>query len=480
MTENERASAEPTPDDDLLRPEPASVEPIGAEHYARTRAGLEDPSTLARLLLRRLLALCRRTAEAWRDLGRDRQRLVARLDELFPPGDEESHSVLPHLAPASSERLRLEEDVARLRAHRRRVTIEMSRLRTTPRAARQDRVLSAKTRFASRALAQRLLEESRGCVRTDPEEAESFASLVPLVLARFLGPDGPAWARMLAVRAEAHRANALRVAGDLPAAPRAFATLRAEAAAQAVDDPPTLAELAGLEASLAISQGRFDDAERLLEYAIALYFAAENREGGGRALLQKGMLQRRRGQFTEALQSLAAATRRLAEGEPYLLLGAVQERALCLCELDRAAEAEALMTSHLDLYEAIEAPHVGAFLRGLQGRIALGLGRLQEAEQMHTASRDTLLGLGRTCDALLASLDLALVHLRSGDGARLERLCAELVGLFRPRDVPRETMAALRLLARAAAERRVTRDLVERLRSRVETTGHPMSLPLNR
>jgi len=478
MTEEERAQAEVTPDGGLLGSNPeadlAPPEPIGAEHYARTRAGQEDPSTLARLLLRRLLALCRRTAEAWRVLGRDRQRVLSRLDELAPPGEEESAAPLGHLAPASPERLGLEADERRLRALRRRVTIEMSRLRTTPRAARPDRVSGAKTRFGSRALARRLLEESRRCVRTDPEEAESFASLVPLVLARFLVPGGPAWAAVLAVRAEAHRANALRVAGDLPAAALAFASLRAAVGAQPVDDPATLAELASLEASLAIGQRRFDDAETLLERAIALYFAAEDGEGEGRALLKKGMLQRTRGRLPEALEALAAAARRLAEGElPYPLLGAVHERALCLCELERAAEAEALVARHLDLYEASDDPHVGAILRGLQGRIALGLGRLGEAEEAHASSRDALLSLGRTYDALLASLDLALVHLEAGDGDELERLSGELVGLFRSRDVPRETVAALRLLARAAAQRRATRDLVERLRRRVEAVRPP-------
>jgi len=155
------------------------------------------------------------------------------------------------------------------------------------------------------------------------------------------------------------------------------------------------------------------------------------------------------------------------------VLATVHERALSLCGLDRHVEAEALLARHLDLYEASGDSRAGSLLRLLQGRIAVGLGRFAEAEEACAAARDGFLALGRSYDAILASLELATVYLAAEQRERLERLAVELVAQFRAREVPRETLAALRLLARAAAERRVTRELVERLRRRIEAAHAP-------
>jgi len=223
----------------------AGEEPIAAEHYGRVRAGVESPASLGRLIVRRALALCARCREAWEILGADRRRLEAELDALAP-ADEPAPPLSQHLAVAVPEARRAEVEDRRLRRLKRSVTKELSFLRRTSRRSRADRVTQGRSRFASRALAARLIDESRRVVRADPVEAESFAALVPLVLAGRLGRGGPPWARALAARAEAHRANALRGAGDLPAAGRAFAALRAELGARPIDDPAVYAELASL------------------------------------------------------------------------------------------------------------------------------------------------------------------------------------------------------------------------------------------
>ena len=441
------------------------------EDYARTAAGWQRPGTLARLVLDRVLSVCRGCRRAWEHLGPDRARFLAALDEMEPAAEGAAgHPPRQHLSHGSPAVRRWKAERKALKRLRRRTTVELSLLRRLPAAARADAVRGARRRYRSRALASRLLAESRRIVRAEPAEAESFASLVPLVLRRVLESGGPEWAAVLAVRAEAHRANALRIAGDLSAAVRAFSALRAEVAARTIGDPGVRAEIASLEASLAIDRRRFEEAERLLEESIGFSRLAGDATGVARALLHRAMLERSQGRPADAVSTLEEMSGHLLTDAPFLQLGAVQERALCLCDLERYEEAERLLVAYLDLYEAADEPDVAAALRSLEGRIALGFDRLEDAEEAFASARDGLVFLGRPYDALFASLHLAEAYCAAGKTEELERLAAELLAQFRALDIPREAIAALRLLAQAAVRRGLTRDLIVRLRHQIEAS----------
>lgn len=446
-----------------------SARSLRPDDYARTAAGWQRPGTLARLVLDRVLSVCRACRRSWEQLGPDRARFLDVLDEMEsttqgtagPPRRQ-------HLSHGSPAVRRWKAERQALKRLRRLTTIELSLLRKLPADGRADAVRSARRRYRSRALASRLLAESRRIVRAAPREAESYAALVPVVLRRFLEAGGPEWAAVLAVRAEAHRANALRIAGELPAALRAFSALRAEVAARTIGDPAVRAEIASLEASLAIDRRRFEEAERLLEESIGFARLAGDPTGVARALLHRGMLERSQGSPAHALSTLEEVAGHLPADAPYLRLGAVQERALSLCDLDRYEEAERVLEGNLDLYEAVEEPDVAAALRSLEGRIALGFGRIEDAEEAFASARDGLLFLGRPYDAVFASLHLAEAYCAAGKTVELERLAADLLTQFRALDVPREAVAALRLLAQAAVRRRLTRELIVRLRRQLE------------
>jgi len=456
---------------------PSSAENAGeprhvpAEHHVRTERGLQPPGVVAILQHRHVEDVCPQCRQAWEALSTDdRRRLLAALADLPPAASEPplGPPVAAHLPALSPDVAEEERRVERQRRIRKQAMLDLWRLRRLPPERREERILRANKRFRTRALAELLLEASRDAVRTDPAEAESLASLVPVVLRETPGALDRPWARALALRGHAHQANAIRVSGDLPEAERRFRALRARAAALPPLDPATAAELASLEASLRLGQRRHAEAEELLDRALLLFRHAGDEVGVGKVGVKRGMLLRAEGRLAAAVDELRDAMLRLDPLEhSQLHLSAVNSALGCLCDLERFTEAERFLADRLDDYEASESPYAGAFVRAHQGRIALGMGRHAEAVEQLAASRDGFLELGRTYDAALATLDLACAHLAAGDRAALRRLAASLIPAFRSRAVSRETLAALGLVARAISEDRFTAAAAAELRRRL-------------
>jgi len=136
-------------------------------------------------------------------------------------------------------------------------------------------------------------------------------------------------------------------------------------------------------------------------------------------------------------------------------------------DLDRAANAEPLLLSHRAVYVDQGDELTAANFTLLSGRVALGVGRLEEAESLLAEARDALLALDRDYDAILTSLYLADALLAAGKTADPQSLAADLVPLFHARDVARETLAALRLFAQAAEAEKLTSAVLAELRTRL-------------
>jgi tetratricopeptide (TPR) repeat protein len=416
-----------------------------------------------------LTAACPECGKGWQQLGpmlrgMYRESLAA-LGPAAPPPDPHPDDL--STAPAALDALAAQ--AAELRRLERRARQQLCELRNLPADQRVGKIRRAYRRFQSRWLAVLLIEESRKLVRSDPAEAESFASLVPEVLAWTRGEDGPPWAPPLVARAAAHRANALRVAGDLPAADRRFARLAELLAVPSVAaDAGVLAEIASLEASLRIGQRRFAEAERLLERAELAYEYAGDRTGLGRTWIKTANLMQALGRPEEVLALHERAAAALGAGAtPYLTVCTVTGRVNALCDLDRPAEARPLLRAHLDAFEADDELHTAALLRGLEGRVALGLGELAAAEAYFASCHEGMLLAGRAYDAALAALDLASAYLAGGRHRELRRLAARLVPEFRGREVARETLAVLKLFVQAVAGEELTAALLAELRARL-------------
>lgn len=435
---------------------------LGLDHYLQTLRG-DLP----------LLALIRHTRDHLMEVCPLCATEAARFGTIPYPLEPDDR---PDAAPSPSDpRYLTRRKVADAKAH-------LSRLRTVATNAREDlrlllalppgrwadRVANTRTRMRSRTFVELLLAESRRRVRAAPRQAAALAALAPTALRWAEGrPDLP-WLAPLLARAEAHRANALRVAGDLPAADRAFAHLRRRLAESPCDDPAASGEIASLEASLRIDQRCFDAARARLAEAAAAYRRAGQPVGVARVLVQTANLMGTMGEPEANLRLLEEATALTPADEPYLLATTVTARVNALCDLDRSAEAETLLAEHRDLYRGGDDDHLVANSLWLAGRVALGLGRLDDAEAHFAAARDRLLSLDRDYDAILAALHLADALLAAGKTAELKRLAADLVPLFRARGVARETLAALRLFAQAAKSERVTAAVLSEVRDKLE------------
>jgi len=449
---------------------------VESHHYARTVRGQQKPSVAGWMIVHGLLDGCPECRHLWEMLAGEQDTLFGSVRELdrTGPAAEKSPAPLPEPPPRAPHVAELQDEVDWLRIHRERWKRDLRELRRTPREARRAKLEAARARFASIGFAELLLDESRQVVRTDPAEAESLAELVPLVLERTAGANRDPRAASLAARAEAHRANALRIAGELPAAEEVFARLRVALVVRPLGDATTEAEAASLEASLRFDQRRFTEAEELLEKALLFYQRGEDSEGELRVEIKQAMLLYYQERYMEALPRLEVVAQHIDPGTHlHQLTSTVTARVDSLCCLERWEQASELLESHLDAFELVEDEAAGAMLRGLQGRIALGRRQFDVAEEAFASCRDAFLSLGRSYDALLASLYLACVHLEAGDARALRRLTAELPPTFRVRGVGREALAALGLLVKAVAAEELTRELLEKLLRQVERSRHP-------
>jgi len=427
-------------------------------------------SLLLRSAHEHLLELCPACRREWEAAGR-----AGGADDLFPsPVPRRSGA----LRPLPRERWRWRpsdltarvELLGRLREERRRARADLARLLPLTAEDRQRAFRNARTRLASPALAEMLLTASRERVRADPEDSADLAGLVHAVIARMPRSRQEApWARNLDVRAIAHRANALRIAGDLVAADQGFAAVREKLASGPLDDLAIEAEIASLEVSLRFDQRNLLSAETLLDRVQELLERVGDASGRVRAQVHRASVVYESGRPLEALRLLEEAVVHLDPvRDRYLFVSTVTARVIWYCNLGNWEKAQTLLGTHRRLYDATDDRHAEAVLANLDGRIALCRERYDEAAEAFIASRDLCLVLGRTYDAALSALDLACTYLEGGRTDELRRLAAGLVPSFRARGVAREALAALRLLARAVAADELTRDLLDRLRRRLE------------
>jgi hypothetical protein len=89
-------------------------------------------------------------------------------------------------------------------------------------------------------------------------------------------------------------------------------------------------------------------------------------------------------------------------------------------------------------------------LRWLEGTVAFGLQRHEQAAVAFHEVREAFLDLGLDYDAALASLDLTEVYALQGRTADVRRLAEEMLEVFQSRDIHREALAALAVLQQAA------------------------------
>jgi tetratricopeptide (TPR) repeat protein len=332
-----------------------------------------------------------------------------------------------------------------------------------PPARRRERIRSD-PRFHLVKLCQRFQAESREAWADDPARAVEMADLSVAVAecldVRVYGEGLVADTRALAW---AYLGNALRIASDLRGAEQALD--RAEDFYRSFEvDLLTEAEILGFRASLRNTQGRFNEAAGLLDRCLQLYREARDRHQEGRTLILKGMVVGEGGSLREAIRLLRKGLARIETAhEPRLVLAARHNLIWFLNDLGRHHDALAALEASRPLYLEIGNRMHLVRLRWLEGRIALGLGRLDEAQRSFAFTREAFLEQGISFDAALASLDLAMVHARRGDIFGVKRIVSEIVPVFQACQVHPEAITALLLFREASEAERVACSFLDRM-----------------
>jgi tetratricopeptide (TPR) repeat protein len=430
--------------------------------------GLLPPRVLVLLMFEHLKELCDECRASLALLGSPGEEFfdaqAARREPAQPPDPRYASLV-------SKAGQGLLEWAHRMEEERRQAEADLRTLLRVPRREREPRIRRARTHFLSRSFAELLLKHSWEIVATRPVEAAELAALVPVVLDRIPGIAREEWAESLRLRALAHRANALRVRGELPDSDRLFAELRRQLALAISNDAELHAEVSSLEASLRLNQRRLDEAERLLDRAVLLYREQRDAEQLARALVKRGAVHQVAGDLLRAVEDLRQALQTSTDvGDAGLRtrVCAISNLALCLCDLGRFGEARQLVEENRELYRSAAGAWEGMRLPWLEGIIARGLGETATAESHFLRSRNLFLEHGFAFNGALVCLDLALLYLDSGRHSELRRVARLIEPILRTRGLHREASAALLLFQQAATGEMVTRESVLSLRRYLE------------
>jgi tetratricopeptide (TPR) repeat protein len=404
------------------------------------------PRRQARRIVRHLLAGC----EACRDF------LASILPASDPAGTDYSrafaaaqHSVSKRAAAMAAERAEARE--------------LLRELAVQP-VYRQWILVTDQPRFHTWGLCELLLEASREWGFQDPGRALETARLGAEAAERLdREVYGAARVNDLRARACATVANCERILCDFRAAEKSFA--KAESLLKSgTGDPLERAGLLLLKASLLGHQLRFEEASRLLDRVIRTGRTCNDPHLCGKALITKGFLA---GMDHEPEVSISL----LREGiplvdpaaEPRLLVAAYHNLILGLNEAGRPEDAGDLLQRTRDLYLYVGDRMSLIRLGWLEGKIALALGHLEEAEALFVVTRKELVDRKLGYDTALLLLDLAQVYARQGRGADMRHLAEEMLPIFQSRQIQREVVSVLIVFQKAAALERVTVGMLQEL-----------------
>ena len=328
--------------------------------------------------------------------------------------------------------------------------------------------------YVSWGVCEELIRLAREARFDDPRRVRDLARVAILVSSR-LAPEryGEAAVEDLQGRAWTALAGSQVAVADFASAEEALGEAATHFAAGSGD----LADrgwLSSVKAVLRTVQGRYEEAERLLDRALSHYRQAGDLSAVGRALIDKGMVRSYLGDpegevglIREGLELIDAAA------EPKIVVIAWHNLIHALHELERNREALTLLGRARPLYLRLRDRALLIHFQWLEGNIAAALGRLEQAEGCLREVRNGWAELERAQDAALAALDLANVLAQQGRHAEVRALASEMIAIFRSRQIAAETLAAMVLFQRAAESEQITAALVKQVAAAV---GHERAL----
>jgi tetratricopeptide (TPR) repeat protein len=306
-----------------------------------------------------------------------------------------------------------------------------------------------------------LLEAAESHIPAEPKLVYELSEAAQVVLSRTPAGEGVA---DLYARAAIYMGNSLRAQGDIKGADRHFSFARHVIFHNRVTDPVVIAEVDWFEGTLRKDQRHFDKAEELLLRAATFYRLAGEEGKAAYPLVTLGLLQADQQEHRAARDTFLMALRLIDPGkDARLYCYAHHNLARSLCYLGHFAAAAEALAAGRDFYWKHPDPYTQIRVVWLEGLIATGLGRLDEAEAAFLSVRRHFFEEGNGYDAAMASLDLALLYLKARRTAELRQLAEELQPVFEAENLHGEARAALILFQAAVREERVTVKLVEDL-----------------
>lgn len=334
--------------------------------------------------------------------------------------------------------------------------------------------------FATPEVCEALLERSFAVHLSDPENALQLAELAAFSAEDL---DADAWGSEavadLQARSWAEVANAYRITGDLTRADRIMARA-IDCRSRGTGDPRLLARLAGLSAALSCAQRRFEEAFRLLDVAYGIYQQLGDTHAAGRILIARGLYAGYTGDPLDGIRYLLHGLNTIDRArEPKLAFQALHNILLLRVELGEYEQARHTLTQMRPLYDYYLGDLERLKLRWVEGKIAAGIGELDEAEAAFTAARQDFDRAGLGYRAALVSLDLVAVWLRQGRTPEIRQLVAELLATFQAIGVEREALVGILLLRDAVECEQATVELLHLIALSLGRLDGRMAPPLD-
>lgn len=317
-------------------------------------------------------------------------------------------------------------------------------------ASKQEMIVRHSPQYQTWAFMELVCEKSAEEASRDPERAAGLARLAMVVAETVRGPEG--WCNRVKAYALAQVPNVERVFGRLDSADSGLA--EASRLWLAGSDPDKILDpgrLLELEASLRRAQRRFDDALTCLAKAERVGRRKD------RYLVKKGSILVVMGRYSQGADVLLEAKPLVEQrGDKRLLYMQRYNLAVAYTHLGQFSEAQELVRLVQPAVAERDDKCEASRITWLQGRIAAGLGRRDEALKLLTKAHKEFATRKMWYDVALCLLEVAILLLEQGDNSAVKALAHNLAEVFESKKVHQEALVALLLFQEAAVKEAVT------------------------
>jgi len=318
-------------------------------------------------------------------------------------------------------------------------------------------LLANSSRFVTWGVYELLLERSWQLLTVSRPEAENLARLAIELSCKL---DSSYYSlpmiEDLRARAWSYIGNLHRIAMDLDEAEHAFQIAYSHLK-RGTREPIERALFLDLKASLRAGQRRFDEAEKLLHRAVAIFIDHKDDHRAGKSLVTLAAMYNFAGQVAKTVPVLEQALTLIDPSQDErLLLCAWHNLIDALAMLGRFIEAHGFYRRARTLYSKNKDGVLDLRRIWLKGKIERGLGQQTSCESLFLAAREGFLAEDLPYEAAMVSLELATLYAEQERNTELKQLATEVLAIFTSRRIHREALAALMFLKQAVDAEQLT------------------------